>query len=297
MDKYGGMWSVMDHLITLSIATKDREEVVNETLRKIYDFGLGDYPLILIDDGSTPEIAPRSLDLFPNSILIKNKEAKGQASARNRAIEICKTPYVLQLDDDSYPVGGDVDRLLEFVNRQESWLAIGLAFDEPSRGRFYRTTAAGTEQLIRAFVGCSVFINVEAFRKVKGYAEWIRGYCEEEEICLRAHSAGFQILMYDGIQIQHDVSDVSRNKQLIAARSLANWAAIYIRHAPSEILPYKLIRLFLGAFILMIKYWKLTLPKQFFSALLNSENWKSRNAMTFKAWNSVYKLPHALDVY
>jgi hypothetical protein len=47
--------------LTISIATKDRPEVVESTLQKIHSFGLGECPLIICDDGSEPALNPPSL--------------------------------------------------------------------------------------------------------------------------------------------------------------------------------------------------------------------------------------------
>lgn len=235
-------------LLTVSIATKDRPAVLDATLRHLHDFGLGGCPLIICDDGSSPALSPPSLALFPKGRLIHNPEPQGQALARNRIARECATPYLLQLDDDSYPVEGSLEALLEIARDTPDWLAIAIPFEEPARHRSFPVGIDKTKPLrLRAFVGCAALIHVENFLRIGGYATWIERTVEEEELCIRALGWGLGVFTVDALRVRHDVTDVSRNVNSIAYRSIRNWTIVWLVYSPLSRLPVRISRLSLAA--------------------------------------------------
>jgi GT2 family glycosyltransferase len=285
--------------LTISIASKDRPEVVEATLRKIHAFGLGDCPLILCDDGSSPPLDPLALALFPHGRLIRNEAAQGQALARNRIAQECHTPFLLQLDDDSYPVAGSVATLLKIATREKDWLALAILFEEPARKRSFPEGIPMTELLqLRSFVGCAVLLHVENFLKIGGYATWIERTVEEEELCIRAHYAGLRIMTADGLRIRHDVTDVARDQTAIAYRSIRNWTMVWLIYAPLASLPVRLGRLFVASVQLSLKQRSM-MPisgyaaafRRFFGSRI------SRCPLNSHVYRSFLSSPHALDLY
>ncbi len=286
-------------LLTISIASKDRPEVVDATLHKIHEFGLGECPLIVCDDGSSPALNPPALSLFPQGRLIRNETPLGQALARNRIARECTTPFLLQLDDDSYPVAGSVAALLEIATREKDWLAIAIPFEEPARGRSFPEGIPLTEPLhLRSFVGCSVLFHVKNLTGIGGYATWIERTVEEEELCIRAHSAGLRIMTVDGLRIRHDVTDVARDEGGIAYRSLRNWTMVWLIYAPLVSLPVRLGRLFVASVQLSLKQCSM-MPisgytaafRRFFGSRI------SRCPLDKHVYRSFSSSPHALELY
>lgn len=289
----------IEQQLTISIASKDRPEVVEATLRKIHDFGLGDCPLILCDDGSSPPLAPAALALFPRGRLLRNEIAQGQALARNRTAQECATPFLLQLDDDSYPVVGLIAALLDFASKEKNWLAIAIPFEEPARRRTFPLGISPSRPLLlRAFVGCSVLIHVGNFLKLNGYAPWIERTVEEEELCLRAYSCGLHIMTVDILRIRHDVTDVARNEAAIGYRSMRNWTMVWLIYAPLVRLPVHLGKLFVASVQLSLQQFSM-MPisgyaaafRRFFGSRI------SRCPLDYQVYRSFTSSPHALDLY
>lgn len=79
-------------MITIGIASRDRPEVLDRTLRKIHGFGLSECPVIIFDDGSRPRLDPAAMGLFKRGRVIRVGEAMGQANGRNRVCEEATTP-------------------------------------------------------------------------------------------------------------------------------------------------------------------------------------------------------------
>lgn len=285
--------------LTISIATKDRPVVLDATLRRIHAFGLGHCPLIICDDGSSPALALSSLSLFPENRLIRNEKSQGQAGARNRIAEECRTPYLLQLDDDSYPVEGDLQTLCVLAGKSSDWLAIALPFKEPARGRNFPAGIPVDQWIpVSAFVGCSALIHAERFRKIGGYAPWIGGMAEEDEICLRALASGYSVLTIDQVRVQHDVTETSRSPDRITIRSIRNWLLLWVAHAPLIVLPWRLLRLLAGSVVLAIRQKKLAAIRGFLEGLVAVFKTRpARNAVSMTVYRRFRELPHSLDFF
>jgi hypothetical protein len=283
--------------LTISIASKDRPEVVNATLHKIHAFGLGECPLIVCDDGSTPPLNPPTLSLFTHGRLIRNEAAQGQALARNRIARECATPYLLQLDDDSYPVEGDIRALLGLVQDAPNWLAIAIPFEEPARMRTFPVSIPSDHPIkVRSFVGCSALFHVERFLVLDGYADWVGGMVEEEELSLRALANGCSILTINLLRIRHEVTETSRNRRAIALCSLRNWLLMWMIHAPLCVLPWRVIRLLLAATVMTAKQRDLAALEGIFHAVKAIPvMWKSRKPVSMNCYFRFRALPHALD--
>lgn len=285
-------------LLSISIATKDRLTVVNETLHKIHGFGLSECPLLICDDGSTPAFKSSAMKLFPRAKLIRNDTPRGQAIGRNQIAAACETPYLLQLDDDSYPIAGSIEKLIDFAESRDDWIAIAIPFEEPARGREFQSEILKSEASeVRAFVGCSVLIHVENFRRVGGYASWIGRTGEEEELCLRSIDKDFCILKIDHLRIRHEVTEVGRNRSKIQLRSIFNWTSIWIRSAPFAYCIYRLGRLLMGSAFIALRSRSFQPITAYFRAIFSLENWKERSVLKKTSIQRFVRLPHALDSF
>jgi GT2 family glycosyltransferase len=289
----------ISQLLTISIASKDRPEVVEATLRKIHAFGLGDCPLILCDDGSSPPLNPPALALFARGQLLRNEDAEGQAGARNRIAKACNTPYLLQFDDDSYPVAGSIESLLRFAQRTADWIAIAIPFEEPARGRGFPVGIPVSKAIqVRSFVGCSVLFDVKRFLALGGYAAWVGGMVEEEQLSIRALSLGYAIQTIDLVRVRHEVTEVSRNRDRITARSYRNWLLLWFLHAPMCVLPWRLTRLAVGAVAMTFKHRTAASLRGFFDGLGKCLSMLSlRVPVSLKCYLKFRRLPHALDFF
>lgn len=286
----------LESLVTVGIASKDRPEVLDQTLRKVHTFGLGDCPLILFDDGSSPPLAPPAISLFKSARIIRVAQSAGQASGRNRIGEAVTTPFLLQLDDDSYPVEGDMQALLKVASETANWLAIAIPFEEPSRDRWPVGIPADHLIPVRSFVGCSVLLDVEGFRKLGGYAAWIGRYCEEDEIAMRGLRGGLSTLITGLVRIRHDTSAVGRSLSGIAYRCFRNWFLVWSLHAPASVVPIKMFRLLGASLAHSLRHLDPAALKGISDAvrLLPSLR-RYREPLTLAQYRRLRRMPHALD--
>ncbi len=233
--------------VTVGISTKDRAEVVYSSIRnmeKVLPRGL---KLLVYDDGSTEPVQREKCGVFFDVELFRSEISEGQATGRNALINKCKTPFFLQLDDDSYPFAGDINVVVEAAEKLEDAFAFPLPFEEPSRGREFANYMHVDSIAVQRFVGCSVLIRVDKFKALGGYNAGFIGYAEEDEICLRGFARGFQVYRLGGILIRHDVTVISRSLADIAVKTFRNLPYMWLMHAPSAIMVPRLVKLFLQA--------------------------------------------------
>ncbi len=284
--------------VTISIASKDRHDEIESTLQHLYDFGLCDYPLIIFDDGSSPKLSPKGLDCFSRAKLLRSEAPLGQAIARNKIVQLAETPYVLQLDDDSYPVRGSLEQAIRQLEESYDCFALALALEEPGRGRgFYSSSCDAGLLQVQSFVGCSVLIHKERFLEIGGYADWIGRTVEEEELCLRALSLGYQVKFSQAVCIRHEVTDTGRDTSGILGRSVRNWTAAHIRHAPFSSMLWRLLRMGIFAGLMVFKGRRLSVLKAYCSALFSRHNWCSRAPVPSRSYHQFFKLKHALALF
>ena len=70
--------------------------------------GLADLETIVIDDGSVHPAPASLLERFPWIRLERCAESYGLIIQRNRLARMMTSPYYLSLDDDSFPVAGNL---------------------------------------------------------------------------------------------------------------------------------------------------------------------------------------------
>ena len=286
--------------LSIGIASKNRPAVLEATLRKIHAFGLGDCPLILFDDGSTPPLNPPAIGLFKNARVLRSEPSVGQALGRNQICEQAATPFLLQLDDDSYPVEGDVDKLIDFATTTPDWLAIAIPFEEPARGRKWPAGIPKDKAIpIRSFVGCSVLLNIKQFRSIGGYATWIGRTAEEEELSLRSWKAGMPTLSIDLLRIRHEVTDMGRDVNGIAYRSFRNWLLLWLCHAPLRTIPNRLLRLLGASLGHFLSRGEISSIRGFFAGIKMAPNIvrQYRDPLSTQQYIRYRSLPHALDLF
>ncbi|NRB75835.1 MAG: glycosyltransferase family 2 protein [Verrucomicrobiales bacterium] len=284
--------------VTVSIATKDRPEDLAETLRQLKQFGLDEAPILILDDGSSPPISERHIDGLPNAKLLRLTEPHGQASGRNRIAREAETPYLLQLDDDSFPIEGKIDDIVSALDSEPDRIAIAIPMEEPSRNRPIPEQLLYKDSIeVKSFVGCSALLDRKKFLKVGGYAEWIGGWGEEEEFCIRALREGYKVTTSSALRIRHMASSSGRSLDDIRAKSVSHHMGIWIRHAPTLTAIRKIIGLLAFAILSDLRKGKLKTTSASVSSLLDMSHWKKRAPLEAEIMNHYLRLDHLLDFY
>lgn len=87
-------------LVTVAIATKDRADIIGETIQSILFQSVQDFEIVVVDDGGSDNLK-EVLDSFEDRrIRYFRQEQKGISAARNKALDASKGLYTAVIDDD-----------------------------------------------------------------------------------------------------------------------------------------------------------------------------------------------------
>src|SRR5687768_8649679 len=112
--------------IGIGITTKDRWEDLEVTLSVLSSSRLSTLETIVVDDGSSRPVPPALLERFPWVRFERSDRSYGLIDQRNRLATMMTSAYYLSLDDDSFPVAGDLGQAVQFLAAKPD--TVGLAF-------------------------------------------------------------------------------------------------------------------------------------------------------------------------
>jgi len=195
--------------IGISIATKNRWEDVEYTLDHLKAQGLDSLETILLDDGSPTPAPSHFAAKFPWVKFVRYETSQGQSRQRNRIAEMLSTPFVLQLDDDSSPIAGDLGKAVAWMNDhpQVCSLAFRISFRDE---KISPDLAPSAPFPAKFFVGCATLLKKDLFHALGGYEGRFGYAAEESDFCFRAIQQGYEIYAYHDVVIEHRVSKAER---------------------------------------------------------------------------------------
>jgi GT2 family glycosyltransferase len=224
--------------VGIGISTKDRWDDVDLTLSQLRAQGYEDAETIVIDDGSK-EPSPQALrDKFPKVRFERVDYSLGYVVQRNRLAHMLSSTYYLSLDDDSFPVAGDIDKAVIWLDNHPSVAA--LAFRIVERDEIVpHLDTLGEPFPIRRYVGCAHLLRRRQFLELGGYLERLHYYGEELEFCLKALREGFSTYAYPAVVIRHNRTPVARNSTKSARYYIRNEAIVGLLYFP---FPFSILR-------------------------------------------------------
>ena len=217
--------------IGIGISTKDRWDDLAVTLGRLRDEGLDGLETVVIDDGSTMPMPAGMRSEFPWVRFERTESSRGYIVQRNRIARLLSTPLILGLDDDSFPVAGNLEaaatRLLE--SPRTAALALRVIFRGEAPPENF---AVGSPFPVRDFIGCANLVKRDVFLELGGYEERFEVYTEEAEFCLRAMQRGYGIEAFPGVVIRHNQSAAVRIGAWRARRFARNETLLILWYFP-----------------------------------------------------------------
>lgn len=223
-----------------ALATRDRPDELARTLAQLGELADDAGPVVVVDNASFPPArTPRRLRNGQPVHRVRLGHNEG-AAARNRALEILETEWIVLLDDDSAPdpLRPLTPRLAGSPDDAAAIMAdIHLAGE---RGGGPRRESGGLPEV---FVGCGVALRARALRRVGGYDPAFGFYAEEYDLAARLIAAGDRVLFEPGWRVEHRKASRGRDMDVILARLVRNNGWVMARWAPGGTLEAELQRL------------------------------------------------------
>jgi GT2 family glycosyltransferase len=200
----------MKEFVSIGITTRNRQRDLDYTLDKLLDLGLTDLPFIIFDDASDESIASEEkLKKFLDLKIIRNQEQKGLIHNRNRIVELCSTPYVISLDDDS--CFANHPPLEEAINYLENNLhVVALEFANIEVNLSIEASIPSEVMMVKYYTGCGHILRCSTFLELGGYREYFIHMAEESDFAQRAWKYNYVIHSFPDIVIHHLRSPTAR---------------------------------------------------------------------------------------
>jgi GT2 family glycosyltransferase len=196
---------------TIGIATKNRWDDLKITLSKIREYGWQDVRVLLYDDFSD-EPCPFDVNKILSNVELKRfSESRGYISRRNQLAENISTPYYLSLDDDSYPMQGSVDQVLDLISSNEEIFCVAFPIFNPIANQNQVASLQNTPYQVKSFIGCAHLLDVVKFKSIGEYREELIHQGEELDIAIRAFKRGWKCYHHPGFLVHHNMSLNGRN--------------------------------------------------------------------------------------
>ena len=218
-------------LVTILIATRDRPEELRRTLRALRTQDYENLELIVIDDGSTADIGGVVRADWPEARFVRCEVSAGQSQRRSEGFELAEGDFILQLDDDSAPVGST--SLKSAVAALSAKADVGaLSFQIYNGEQLPAHLPAAKPRYAASFVGCGVFFRSIAVRAAGGYCPFFGNEWEEEELGLRLLKRDWAIYFFPTVLIHHRLSASNRKTERTWMRGFRNKLWAQIMHYP-----------------------------------------------------------------
>lgn len=217
--------------VGIGITTRDRWDDLAVTLSELRKEGYEDVETIIIDDGSKEPVPPEVRAAFPKVRFERMNNSLGLVVQRNRLAQLLSSTYYLSLDDDSFPVAGNIN---EAVNWLENHLSVAaLAFHVVRADEDIPSAETLVEPFpVQYFIGCGHLLRREQFLELGGYLDRLHYFSEEIDFCLKALLQGLSTYAYPAVVIRHNRTPAARNLAKATRYYMRNQAIIGLLYFP-----------------------------------------------------------------
>ncbi len=241
--------------IDIVVCVHNALEDVKRCLKSVLEHSLPNYRIIIVDDGSD-DATKEYLEHFSKvqgAILLRNDVANGYTLAANKGLRKSDAKYVILLNSDTIVTPHWLERMVSCANSDPkiglvgplsntaSWQSVPQIFDEDGdwaentlpdgisvkdMGLMIARYSGVSYPSIHFLNGFCILIKREVLQSIGYFDEqtFARGYGEENDYCIRARKAGWQLALADDTYVYHAQSKSyshERRQKLAEAAGIA----------------------------------------------------------------------------
>lgn len=232
------------------ILSWNRKSDVSRVLSMLTTESVLPMQIIVVDNASTDGSAEMIAQEFPAVSCIPLESNIGIAGW-NAGMAVADGDYLLLLDDDSYPIDPDYEKVLRFLDAHKECGILALRVFNERDNRV--ETASFPEGPVLSFVGCGVIIRRSLYQEIGGFDAELFLYEHEIEYSMRSWNAGYATLYYSGLTVNHIASPMHRKPAGSAGTDCRrifytsrNILYILLTRFPLRLVLFRAIRIALG---------------------------------------------------
>ncbi len=181
----------------------------------------------VVDNGSTDDTPDAVATQHPWAHLIVLPRNIGMA-ARNLAMQRANGDVITLLDDDSYPTGDAMCRIIDHFDQRPQTGAVVARVELPD-GRCEASALPGV------MIGCASSLRRSLINQIGGFDPAFFIQAEEYDLSFRIWATGFTVDRMDDVTFKHDKVLTGRSKVRTVFRDLRNNLLLTERFLPREL--------------------------------------------------------------
>jgi glycosyltransferase involved in cell wall biosynthesis len=227
-------------MIDIIVPTYNRPKDIEKFVSEIKKQTFSDYRVLIIDDNGNVDIE----SLLPKNdyrfLYYRLPENKGQAYARNFAIQLSTAEVIIFLDDDAW--FQSVTALEDFLNLITIFPADAWMFNVEEPGKKKLSERISTQQggLLAEFIACACAFDRKTLNETGGFADFFHSYGEETEMVMKMFYFHKRMIFLPQIEVFHNYQPQTRSKswrKRFLRNSMRNDVYIVLLHYPFYLIP------------------------------------------------------------
>jgi GT2 family glycosyltransferase len=289
--------------ISVAITTHNRIDDLTVTLERLEAYGEAIHEILVCADGCNDGTQAFVRETYPDIILLENNPGQGSIPSRNRMITDATAPYVLLLDDDSYPI--EEDFFAQCTRIMESHPDIGVLTFPQRSDEFPETleqASFGPSSHVGTFTSSGSLIRRELFLSLGGFPGYFFHAYEEPDFAMRVLASGSEVVQWTSLTVRHHYTQAMRDEGRTHRRHARNemWSTLMRTPFPMILLmvPYRIFSQ--GRYAASRGFsWVLKEPKWWWEAIKGTgtalRHRQPVSHQAYKAWLRRLRRPAPLD--
>lgn len=193
---------------------------------------------IVVDNDSHDDTCDIIDTEFPDVQLIRNTSNMGFARAVNQGVAFAEHPYVLLMNPDAGIAPQGLERLMEVLQQRPQAACAAPVFSGggeqgaeslrppeimPPDAALATATDAEGVYAVRFVSGALALFRTEYLRAVNGFDEAFFLFFEDDDLSIRLHEAGHELLLVLGVQAHHRVGESTPRSEAVAHLKHVCW--------------------------------------------------------------------------
>lgn len=209
-------------------------QYIMQALQSIYNQTLLPEKIIVVDDGSNTETKKILAAIKHPLLQIVYQENKGVSAARNHAISLAQTDYILNLDADDYYESTFIEKAVQLLDNNNCLVAVSSyhhLFKDCKIIEVIEPLGGNVKDFI-TMNNCSAntMFRKKSWQAVGGFDEKMKEGYEDWEFWIAVLKLGGQVYILQEVLSHYRIKAVSRDQNALKKHDFELRRYIYLKH-------------------------------------------------------------------
>lgn len=220
--------------VTVIIPCYNDGQYLMEALQSIYNQTLLPEKIIIVDDGSNTSTKNVLATINNPLVQIVHQENKGVSAARNYAISLAQTDYIVNLDADDYYEPTFIEKAVALLNNNEHFIAVSSncrKFCELKTIEVLKPLGGSlTDFIVINNCSANTMFRKQYWNEVGGFDEKMQAGYEDWEFWIAILKQGGSIHIIKEVLSHYRIKNISRDQNALKKHDFELRQYIYLKH-------------------------------------------------------------------